>query len=50
MRRDAMPRTAAANKPAVNLQFSHMGLSVRNLEEMEKFYTEVLGFTVTDAR
>jgi catechol-2,3-dioxygenase len=43
-----MPRTAAANKPAVNLQFSHMGLSVRNLEEMEKFYTEVLGFTVTD--
>jgi catechol-2,3-dioxygenase len=28
--------------------FSHMGLSVRNMESMEKFYTQVLGFTVTD--
>ena len=25
-----------------------MGLSVCNIDEMEKFYTEVLGFTVTD--
>jgi catechol 2,3-dioxygenase len=43
-----MPRSAAANKPAVNLQFSHMGLSVRDIQQMELFYTEVLGFTVTD--
>jgi len=31
-----------------NLKFSHMGVSVRDLPVMEKFYTEVLGFTVTD--
>lgn len=35
-------------KPAANLMFSHMGLSVRDIAKMEKFYTEVLGFTVTD--
>ena len=35
-------------KPAANLRFSHMGLSVNNLEKMEEFYTGVLGFTVTD--
>jgi catechol 2,3-dioxygenase len=35
-------------KPAANLMFSHMGLSVRDMPRMEKFYTEVLGFTVTD--
>lgn len=33
---------------AANLKFSHMGLSVKNLDTMEKFYTRVLGFTVTD--
>ena len=31
-----------------NLTFSHMGLSVRNLEKMEQFYVGMLGFTVTD--
>ncbi|QUT05574.1 VOC family protein [Sphingobium phenoxybenzoativorans] len=31
-----------------NLQFSHMGLSVRDIGAMENFYTNVLGFTVTD--
>jgi catechol-2,3-dioxygenase len=35
-------------KPAANLMFSHMGLSVRDIAKMEDFYTEVLGFTVTD--
>ena len=35
-------------KPAANLRFSHMGLSVIDLERMEAFYTGVLGFTVTD--
>lgn len=33
---------------APNLKFSHMGLSVKELEPMETFYTNVLGFTVTD--
>lgn len=33
---------------AANLKFSHMGLSVKNLDTMEKFYTGVLGYTVTD--
>jgi catechol-2,3-dioxygenase len=31
-----------------NLAFSHMGVSVRDLDKMECFYTRVLGFTVTD--
>ena len=35
-------------KRAPNLMFSHMGLSVKNLERMEDFYSRVLGFTVTD--
>lgn len=35
-------------RPPANLMFSHMGLSVRDIANMEKFYTEVLGFTVTD--
>ena len=35
-------------RPAPNLQFSHMGLSVKNLERMETFYSGTLGFTVTD--
>jgi len=33
---------------APNLMFSHMGLSVRNLGAMERFYTEMLGFSITD--
>ena len=28
--------------------FSHMGLSVKNIQKMEDFYTRLLGFTVTD--
>ena len=36
----------ASNAP--NLVFSHMGLTVSDLEKMERFYTEVLGFSVTD--
>ena len=38
----------AANKPAANLMFSHMGLSVKDIAKMEDFYTRVLGFTATD--
>jgi catechol 2,3-dioxygenase len=37
---------ATTQKP--NLMFSHMGLSVRDIGRMERFYTQVLGFTVTD--
>lgn len=37
-----------AQKSAANLMFSHMGLSVIDIDKMEKFYTQVLGFTVTD--
>jgi catechol 2,3-dioxygenase-like lactoylglutathione lyase family enzyme len=37
-----------SKKLAPNLTFSHMGLSVKNIDRMEKFYTEQLGFTVTD--
>lgn len=33
---------------APNLRFSHFGISVRDLERSEDFYTRVLGFTVTD--
>lgn len=40
--------TATAVKTAPNLMFSHLGLSVRDVPSMERFYTEVLGFTVTD--
>jgi catechol 2,3-dioxygenase len=38
----------ATNSNAPNLMFSHMGISVNNIKRMEKFYTEVLGFTITD--
>jgi catechol 2,3-dioxygenase len=31
-----------------NLMFSHLGLSVTDLSRMEAFYTQMLGFTVTD--
>ena len=34
--------------PYTRLHFSHLGFYVRDLERMEEFYTEVLGFTVTD--
>lgn len=37
-----------STKPAANLAFSHMGLSVIDIDKMEGFYTGVLGFTVTD--
>jgi len=37
-----------ATRPAANLKFSHMGLSVMDIAKMEDFYTRVLGFTVTD--
>lgn len=43
-----MQASAVVGKPPANLCFSHMGLSVRNIDEMAKFYTDVLGFTVTD--
>ncbi len=40
--------TNETNRPAPNLMFSHMGLSVCDIAKMEDFYTRVLGFTVTD--
>ncbi len=40
--------TAAAKKSPPNLMFSHFGLSVKDIGKMEKFYTDGLGFTVTD--
>lgn len=40
--------TTTSKRPAPNLAFSHMGLSVKNLLRMEEFYTGTLGFTVTD--
>ena len=33
---------------APNLAFSHMGFTVSDIAKMERFYTQVLGFTVTD--
>lgn len=39
---------ATGTKSAPNLMFSHMGISVSDLKKMETFYTQVLGFTVTD--
>jgi catechol 2,3-dioxygenase len=36
----------ATGKP--NLKFSHMGISCRDVGKMKQFYTDVLGFTVTD--
>lgn len=38
----------AEKKSIANLKFSHLGLSVKNIGPMEAFYTNVLGFTVTD--
>lgn len=37
-----------SSKSPPNLMFSHFGLSVRDLAAMERFYTGVMGFTVTD--
>lgn len=37
----------AAGRPA-RLRFSHLGVSVMDIELMEDFYSSVLGFTVTD--
>ncbi|WP_313802489.1 VOC family protein [Sphingobium sp.] len=31
-----------------NLMFSHLGISVTDLPKMEAFYTDMMGFTVTD--
>jgi catechol 2,3-dioxygenase len=33
---------------APNLMFSHMGISVIDIDRMTDFYTRVLGFTITD--
>jgi catechol 2,3-dioxygenase len=30
------------------LRFSHVGLSVQDISAMERFYCDVIGFTVTD--
>ncbi len=35
-------------KPPKNLSFSHLGFFVHDIERMEKFYTEILGFVPTD--
>jgi catechol 2,3-dioxygenase len=43
-----MSTTAVTRPAAANLAFSHMGLSVIDIELMERFYTGLLGFTVTD--
>ena len=40
--------TPVPHRAAPNLMFSHMGLSVKNIQRMEDFYSRVLGFTVTD--
>jgi catechol 2,3-dioxygenase len=40
--------TQPATRPAPNLMFSHMGISVKDMAQMEAFYSGVLGFTVTD--
>jgi catechol-2,3-dioxygenase len=39
---------AESTSRAPNLTFSHMGISVCDIQKMEKFYTEVLGYPVTD--
>ena len=33
---------------APNLKFSHMGIVVEDIDVMTRFYTEVLGFSITD--
>ena len=39
--------TSPGQRPP-RLRFSHLGLSVLNIRAMERFYCEVMGFTVTD--
>jgi catechol-2,3-dioxygenase len=38
----------SANARAIGMQLRHLGICVEDLPRMERFYTEVLGFTVTD--
>jgi len=38
----------AVAESAINLKFSHMGVAVRDIDLMERFYVDVLGFLVTD--
>jgi catechol 2,3-dioxygenase len=40
--------TKASTGSAPNLMFSHMGISVIDLDRMTDFYSRVLGFTITD--
>lgn len=42
-----MPVLEAPDR-APRIQFSHFGINVRDLDRMEKFYTDVVGFSVTD--
>src|SRR5437899_12205438 len=37
----------ASQRPP-RLRFSHFGLSVQDIDAMERFYCDVMGFTVTD--
>ena len=39
---------SAQSSKVPHYRFSHMGLATSDLPRMEQFYTEVLGFTVTD--
>jgi catechol-2,3-dioxygenase len=39
----------AATKPAPNLKFAHLGLVVSDIKVMRRFYSDTLGFTVTDS-
>lgn len=39
---------SAPRRSAPNLMFSHMGISVKDIQRMEEFYSGLLGFTVTD--
>ncbi len=36
------------SKPPKNLSFSHLGFFVHDMEKMERFYTQILGFVPTD--
>jgi catechol 2,3-dioxygenase len=45
---DQHSNKAAHSAAAPNLMFSHMGISVIDIERMTDFYTRVLGFTITD--
>jgi catechol 2,3-dioxygenase len=45
---DRLSATTAAIATAPNLVFSHFGMTVRDMPTMERFYTDVLGYSVTD--